>query len=82
MEKLKSATEWEFHKGTDRFLEHVIAEINEVLNGSDDHCNSNPAKVMDSIDAEKTITRAISNSNGVIADDGINSLEFVSSCWG
>ena len=80
MEKLKGATEWEFHIGIDRFREHVIAEINEDLDQSADHYNSHPAKLMDSIDAEKTITRAISNSNGVIADDGINSLEFVSSC--
>lgn len=84
MQKLMDTLEWESNISIERFQERVITEVNQVLDGSPEYYNSYLAKVMDSIKSEeviakaKEIAKAISDSDGEIADEEVSSLDFIS----
>ena len=84
VQKLMDALEWESSEDIQAFQEKVITEVNEVLDRSPEYYNSYLAKAMDSIKSEeaivkaKEIAEAISDADGVLADEEANSLDFIS----
>ena len=82
--KLMDALEWEPDVDIEAFQESIITEVNQVLDGSPEYYNSYLAEVMDNIKSEeviakaKEIAKAITDADGVLADEEANSLDFIS----
>ncbi|MEM7359992.1 MAG: hypothetical protein AAF431_12900 [Pseudomonadota bacterium] len=84
IKKLMDALEWEPDVDVEVFQENIITEVNRVLDGSPEYYNSYLAEVMDNIKSEeviakaKEIAKAMTDADGVLADEEANSLDFIS----
>jgi tellurite resistance protein len=84
MSRLKNDIEWQSNLDIDNFHQHIISEINQVIDGPSNKYNDYLAKVMDSIESKAAIERAkqiaqtISDADGEIADAEVKSLDFIS----
>ena len=84
IKKLMEALEWESKVDIEIYQQSIIVEVNQVIDGSPEYYNRYLAKIMDNIKSPeviakaKEIANAISDSDGILADDEANSLDFIS----